>query len=189
MKSKTTKKPKTTKRTKNPSLTNIQKNSPPSGPNPPLSSINIAKVLSGFLTFRSSVKELSESIQKIEKIMDSTFQVVELASTMLQQHHRSLFPPFSSGEQPYAPFTARNRKKNRPLNLINEDDEEIPVIRLPEPREPFLSPSGPPFLPNINFQQILSFLSSPLIQRLVSQFFKPKSTPTISRKAVKKKTG
>lgn len=189
MRSKNIKKPRATKRTNKELTATTKKVNPPpaSFPNTPLSSINIAKILSSFLTFRSSVKELSQSIQKIEGMMDSAFQMFEMATRMFQQNRGNMFPPLPPGQRPFPSLNARNQQNHRPFDFF--EDEEIPVIDLPEPRERFPSSRNTPSLSNINFQQILSLISSPLIQRFISQMFKPKSVPTISQGPSKKKRG
>ena len=49
-------------------------------PLPPMTSEHIAKVLSGFMTLRSTIKTLSKSIQKLENIMDSAYKIFELSN-------------------------------------------------------------------------------------------------------------
>lgn len=189
MKSRNTPRPRTIKRTKK-QLTPASKRKPkaPSTtlPAPPLSSVNIAKILSGFLTFRSSVKELSQSIQKIENIMDSAVQMFEIASKVIRQNHSNMPLPLPPGEQTFLPLSSRKRSKDRSFEF---SDEDIPIIDFPELDERYPAAPGSSIFSNINWQQILSLISSPFVQRLITQLFKPKSSPTISKKSIKKKRG
>jgi len=164
---------------------------PVSQPIPPLSSINIAKILSGFLSFRSSVKDLRQSIQKIESMMDSAYQMFEVASKVMSQKSRgkSDFPSLPPGESPFSPFSVKETEKN-PFPSFMDEEEDIPVIRLPEPPGPgpFSSFPGLPFLQNLNLQQIFSLISSPLVQRFITNLFKAK-TATVSQRQTKRKQG
>lgn len=146
----------------------------------PLSSINLAKLLSGFMTFRSTIKDLSHSIQRMENLMDSTYQMFEIASRMLSgsspQERRNLLTllPTPKGKQP-------------------EEDEEIPVIHLPfEEKRDSGSAGMPlgPLLQNIDFSQLLAIMQSPLFQNLISNLFRTNKSATVStRTDLKRKQG
>lgn len=133
---------------------------------PVLSSKNIAKLLNGFLVFRSTVKDLSQSLQKVENVMDSALGMFEMASRYNRQSFRRpdptpMLPPFIQEEG------------QRTLQV----DDDIPVIHPPaglenaEPGLPF-----PPFLKQIPLAQILALLQSPLVWRWLSDLFKARKS-------------
>ncbi|MFC7442141.1 hypothetical protein [Laceyella putida] len=122
---------------------------------PQLPSANIAKILSGFMTFRSTVKDLSQSIQRVENMMDNAYQMFEIATkVMSNMNQQGGFPSLPGG--------------NRPPSTL---DEDIPVIKMPFDDEPTPGPF-PGQMPSFNFGNIFSLLQSPLFQRLISGFFR-----------------
>lgn len=121
---------------------------------PGLSSVNTAKMLSYFMTFRSTVKELSSSLRRMEKMLDSTYQMFEIAQHVMNQKKNIQPLPFSS-----TPSTQSPVPKN----------EEIPVIELPDDEE-----SPPPLaevLSRFNPRLLYDLLKSPIVQQLISQLF------------------
>ena len=119
----------------------------------PLSSLDLAKIMNHFLTVRSVVKELSVSLKRLENIMDSLFQMFEIAQTFMVGKQRAperpplrLIPP---------------RPSNKPL--LNLREEESRSVDSP-------SNSPAPFPGNIDIGQILALLQSPLVQNLLSQW-------------------
>src|SRR5690606_40723671 len=60
----------------------------------PLSSLNLANILSHFLTVRSMIKELSTSLERLENILDSLYQMFEIAQTLMVQRRRTPGRPF-----------------------------------------------------------------------------------------------
>lgn len=132
-----------------------------------LSSINIAKMLSHFMTFRSTIKDLSVSLQRMEKMLDSTYQMFEIAQTMMD--HKS------NPKQ----FPAPVRKK-QPRQ--DPDQEEIPIINLPQddsvPQSPFSQ-----LFRHFDPQLFMQILKSPMAQRLFSQLLaQPKNASARIRK-------
>lgn len=117
---------------------------PATNPNP-LSSLNMANILSHFLTVRSAIKELSTSLQRLENILDSVYQMFEIAQTFMAQQQRA------PGRPPLRLIPPRT-PKNSPL-----EQEGV-------------SPSGDSPLGNIDIGQIMALLQSPLVQNLLSQW-------------------
>jgi hypothetical protein len=134
---------------------------------PVLSSKNLAQLLNGFLVFRSTVKDLSQSLQKVENVIDSALGMFEIASRFNRQSSlgRSepspMLPPFNQEES----------------QRIHQEDDDIPVIHPPaelenaEPDLPF-----PPFLKQIPLAQILALLQSPLVWRWLSELLKARKS-------------
>lgn len=120
-------------------------------PFPQLNSANIARVLSGFMTFRSTVKDLSKSLQRVENMIDNAYQMFEIASKVMSQTKQQGFPALPDEQR--SPSTA---------------EENIPVIRLPEEGSP---PGFAGQAPSFNFGNILNMLQSPLFQRILSGLF------------------
>lgn len=145
-----------------------------------LSSINIAKVLSGFMSLRSTVQDLSQSIQRIENMLDSTYKILELTNHISASNRRRRHRPFSM----LAP-SRQEKKRPQPIG----DEEEIPVIEWPDeektnPQLPFA-----PLLQSINIDQIIEILKSPFVQKMIAQIFQPKPASTSSYSPMKRKQG
>ena len=50
---------------------------------PAFSSLNISKMLSHFMTFRSTIRDLSSSLQRMEKMLDSAYQMFEITQNII----------------------------------------------------------------------------------------------------------
>jgi len=110
----------------------------------------LANILSHFLTVRSAIKELSTSLQRMENILDSLYQMFQIAQTFMIQKQRIPGRP--------------------PLRLIPPRTEKKPPIEEWE-GESSGAPSNPsPFPGNIDIGQIMALLQSPLVQNLLSQW-------------------
>ncbi|TCS93409.1 hypothetical protein [Hazenella coriacea] len=158
-----------------------------------LSSLNLAKILSGFMTFRSTVRDLSTSIQKVESMMDSAYRMFEVASQIMPQTRQS-------GRQQNHPFPTRPRFSN-PSEPGKPDEDDIPIIRLPmeerqaEPPFPFpnrphpMNRRGRPgggglsfasLLQNMDLNQIMGIVQSPFFQKMIANILQPKETAQTS---------
>ena len=108
------------------------------------------------MTFRSAIRDLSSSIQRMEKILDTTYQMFEIVQSVMkkrQQPIQSLLPPNPESQSPLEP------------------NEDYPLINLPAENE---SPSAPSFsklFSQIDPNLFIQILQSPMIQRLISQLF------------------
>lgn len=133
---------------------------------PGLSSVNTAKMLSYFMTFRSTVKELSSSLKRMEKMLDSTYQMFEIAQQVMNQKNvKSL--PFSS-------------MTPTPEQSPAQPDEEIPVIELPDNEPP---PRLAEIFNRFDPRLLYDLLKSPIIQQLISQLFtQPQKTSYRTRR-------
>lgn len=119
----------------------------------PLSSPNISKMLSHFMTFRSTIRELSQSLQRMEKMLDSTYQMFEIAQNIMTRRNRP----------PLLPEPDRNPPQN--------EQENLPIIDLPDNNEgPIDSPFAHLFR-QIDPRFLFQLLQSPFVQRFISQFF------------------
>lgn len=140
----------------------------------PLSSISLAQMLSGFLTFRSTVKDLSTSLQKMESIMDNTYQFFHLAQQFMGK--KSIF---QNQRRPLFPFPKNPGNSNSTdLSLPNE---EIPVIHLPNNMGNITNPLLGRLLQNLDLNQIMSLMQSPFIQKMISNLFSRGNTAQTSR--------
>ncbi|WP_044640251.1 hypothetical protein [Risungbinella massiliensis] len=162
-----------------------------------LKTLDMAKILNGFLTFRTTLKTLSSSIQQMETIMDSTFQFFDLAQGFFPKKNRPSLgtPPRANRERP--------RERSNDARLI--EDIEVPDLQLPfasnNRRLAKNSQSGPGndsgefsfanMLQNIDIQQVMSMLQNPMIQRMLSQMFqaKPASTSQFIAASERKRKG
>ena len=119
----------------------------------PLSSLNLANILSHFLTVRSMIKELSTSLKRLENILDSLYQMFEIAQTLMVQ---------------------RRRTPERPLlRLLPPRTQQSPSGWQQGEFPSGDSPDSPASFPgNIDFNQIMALLQSPLVQNLLSQWMR-----------------
>jgi hypothetical protein len=131
---------------------------------PPLSSRNIAQILSHFMTFRSTISDLSSSLQRIEKMLDSTYQIFEIAHLAIGQR---------GGPRRLPGFFKRNNER--------QQEGQVPVINLPD-EDTAPNASLAPLLQNFDPQLIMRILRSPLAQRLISQLFSQPQAMTSSHK-------
>ena len=80
----------------------------------PLSSLNLANILGHFLTIRSVIKDLSTSLKRLENILDSLYQMFEIAQTLMAQKQRT------PGRPPPSPDPSTQHQK---IPLRVEEDE------------------------------------------------------------------
>jgi hypothetical protein len=141
-----------------------------------LSSANIAKVLSGFMTFRATLKDLSYSLQRMQSLMDSVYQVVGMASNLMGKSRQRRFGLPSN---PFQPFP-------RPRRI---EQEEIPRIQLPFEQQGEATSSTNSPLKNFDFSQLWNIMQSPLFQGLISGLLNNKAKPTVSAQPKTKNRG
>jgi hypothetical protein len=128
----------------------------------PLSSQNLAKVLSNFMTFRSTIQDVSKSLAKLESILNTTYQMFEtfqrLSALRKSSPGNPLFSLFSSKpfsqSSPFLPFSPHPSNNN------------------PAPKTPFS------LFEQVDIKQIFSLLQSPLFQGLLKSFLHQQNTPT-----------
>lgn len=125
----------------------------------PLSSLNLASIISGFANVRSTIQDLSQSIQRIERIMDSAFRMFELAQTYMGNRNGPRRPLF--------PFGPPGGFRNRPPSLpFSDDNRDNP------------GPFSPPGLSgNLDLSQLWNLLQSPILQSLLRSFAKVSELP------------
>ncbi|PTX59892.1 hypothetical protein C8P63_11036 [Melghirimyces profundicolus] len=128
-----------------------------------LSSIDLSKMINGFYTLRSTLKDLSSSLQRIEKIMDNAYQMFEIANHFVGQGRA--FP---------------RRRFRPPLRLVKpnrHEEEEIPRLNLPGPdEEAGQGGSLSTLLQNIDIPQMLKFLQSPFFRQMMTEFTQAKTS-------------
>jgi hypothetical protein len=125
----------------------------------PLSSLNLASIISGFANVRSTLQDLSQSIQRIEHIMDSTYRMFELAQQFLANRRGPRRSPFSFGQ----PGGFRNRPPSLPFP---DGNRGAPGSS---------SPLG--LLSNLDLGQLWNLLQSPLLQAFLRSFAKVNELP------------
>lgn len=139
-----------------------QKNSTPQNNQTDLNSINLTKIINGFYTLRSTLKDLSQSLHRMERIMDNAYQMFEMANQFMgQRRSPSRFRP--------------------PLRLVKpnrHEEEEIPRLNLPPPNP---DPEGntqssPNPLQQFDFSQLIKILQSPLFKQILSQLMQAKTS-------------
>ncbi|SDW58574.1 hypothetical protein SAMN05444487_104190 [Marininema mesophilum] len=116
---------------------------------PTFTTPNLANVISSFYTIRSTVQQLSDSLQRMEKIMSNAYQMFEIANTFMGRRN--------------APGLFGGPRRRPRLRLIKppEEDGEIPRLNLPDelPRG-----GGGSF----GISQIFKLIQSPIVQQLLS---------------------
>lgn len=126
---------------------------------PKLSTSQIVKILDHFVTVRSTVKNVSASIQRIENFIDSTYQLMDIANYFIgntKEKGVTIPPP------------PKNQEEEIKKSKLPFKDEEIPVIDLPKDKE--AAPSVGQILSKIDPKLLLSLLGSPVIKRFLTQF-------------------
>lgn len=125
------------------------------------------------MTFRSTIRELSQSLQRMEKMLDSTYQMFEIAHNIMTKRNRpSLLP----------------EPEKSPLH---DKQDNVPIINLPDDKEgPIDSPFAHLFR-QIDPRFLFQLLQSPFVQRFISQFLAApnKTAATKVKYASKRKHG
>jgi hypothetical protein len=120
-----------------------------------LPNINILKIMNGFVSFRSTIHDLSQSLQKLESMMDHTTKLFSVGRNL------------RSGKGPFVPQLPKP-----PIRRDEFKDEEIPIIKLPK-----MPPSRSPFirlLEYVDMGKVMNILQSPILQNVLTQIFSPK---------------
>ncbi|WP_141201609.1 hypothetical protein [Paludifilum halophilum] len=127
-----------------------------------LSTPTLSDVISGFFTLRSTVKELSLSLQRLENIMDNAYRMFDLANTVLSRKQ----PP----------------RRRPPLRLVkpNREEEDIPRLNLPPEEGTEGAPLGKLF-ESLDLSQILKLIQSPAAQQLMNGLLKSQTSSDHSR--------
>jgi hypothetical protein len=126
--------------------------------------INILKLMNGFVSFRSTIHDLSQSLQRLESMMDHTTKFFSIGRDL--RTGKSPFVP----QLPKPPVSKDEFKKKDVFQ-----GEEIPIIKLPKmppPRSPFLR-----FLQYVDMGKVLNVLQSPFMQNIFAQMFSTKPAP------------
>lgn len=120
-----------------------------------LSSINLVSVLDTFYTIRSTVKDLRVSLEKLDNTMDSAYQMFEIAQSFLNGQATSrrrsrlqLLPPPNRGTfQQRPPLGGEESTRDAPNGGSLADAFK-----------------------QIDMEQIMGILQSPLVQNMINQF-------------------
>jgi hypothetical protein len=119
--------------------------------------------MDGFVSFRSTIHDLSQSLQRLESMMDHTTSLFSVGRNI------------RAGKGPFVPQLPKPPvSKNDFKNEFK--DEEIPIIKLPKmppPRSPFLR-----LLQYIDMGKVLNILQSPMMKGIFTQMFAPKPAAT-----------
>ncbi|GGA38847.1 hypothetical protein GCM10007416_09770 [Kroppenstedtia guangzhouensis] len=147
-----------------------QKRLPPRETPSDSASNGLTKLITGFYTFRTTLKEFSESLQRMEKIMDNAYQMFEMATQFMNQ--KQSIP----GRPPLRLVQPRREEEE-------EDEEVIPRLNLPslDGNPDSDTPSSSPPFQNFDFTQLLKILQLPFVRRLMSDLMqagpRQKGTP------------
>lgn len=125
----------------------------------PLSSLNLASIISGFANVRSTLQDLSQSIQRIERIMDSAYQMFAVTQHYMANRSGLRRSPFLFGQ----PRGFRERPPSLPFPGGNRDAPAPP------------SPLG--LLGNLDLRQLWNLLQSPMLQSILRSFAKVSELP------------
>lgn len=134
-----------------------------------LSTPSLSTIISGFFSMRNTIKDLSDSLQRMEKIMDNTYRMFELATSLWGQR------PGTRGRLPRPPL--RLIKPNPGPHFSPEREDEIPRLNLPpEDGKNDGNPSLARLLDNIDMSQILKVMQSPLVQQMLNSMMQAKTS-------------
>lgn len=134
----------------------------------PLSSQNLAKVLSHFMTFRSTIQDVSKSLAKLESILNTTYQMFEIFQRVNTLRKTNPSNPLLSLFTPKPP---------------NPSSPSSPFLPLPpHPLNNNPTPKAPSSLfEQLDIKQIFSLLQSPLLQGMLKMLFQQQTSPTRKR--------
>ncbi|SFS94202.1 hypothetical protein [Marininema halotolerans] len=133
----------------------------------PMTTPNLANVISSFYTIRSTVQQLSDSLQRMEKIMTNAYQMFEIANSFMGRRRE---PGLFGGP----------RRRPR-LRLIKppEEDGEIPRLNLPD--EPPGGGNGA-----FGIGQLFKLMQSPFVQQMLSGLMNAKTSDQESKPSKQK---
>ena len=117
-----------------------------------LPNINILKIMNGFVSFRSTIHDLSQSLQKLESMMDHTTKLFSVGRNM------------RTGQKPFVPQLPKP-----PVSKDEFKGEDIPIIKLPK-----MPPSRSPFLrllEYVDMGKVLNILQNPMMQNMFTKLF------------------
>lgn len=135
------------------------------------SKLDLTTLINGFFTFRTTVKDLSLSLQRLENIMDNAFKVFDIANNWVGQQ--------------------RSPWRRPPLRLVRprqEPDEDIPRLDLP--------PDGPPgmgggqqsggnplgkLMENVDMGQLFRLMQSPVVQNILKGMMQARTSDAQTR--------
>lgn len=124
-----------------------------------LSSIDLVSILNSFYTVRSTVKDLRVSLEKLDSVLDSAYQMFEIAQGFInRESSRPRRPPLrllpSPGNRSSQAYRRRESpgQTERPSEDVQSDNPLAGIFE------------------NIDMEQIISLMQSPLVQGLLKQF-------------------
>ncbi|PTM58669.1 hypothetical protein [Desmospora activa] len=131
--------------------------------------IDLSSVINGFFTFRTTVKDLSLSLQRLENIMDNAFRMFEMATGWMGQRRPGRRPPL------------------RLIRPRQELDEDIPRLDLPLDDSPGMGrrqTGGNPLakmMENVDMTQLFKLMQSPIVQQLLKGMMQARTSDAQTR--------
>jgi hypothetical protein len=126
-----------------------------------LPNFNILKLMNGFVSFRSTIQELNQSLQQLVSIMDRSSKMYSAGRD-------------TTGRGPFLP-----QLPSPPVNKPEFSDEDIPIIKLPNMpnlNSPLLRMFG-----NIDMNRMMGIIQSPIFQNILTRIFPVKQATTRAR--------
>jgi hypothetical protein len=123
-----------------------------------LPNFNILKLMNGFVSFRSTIRDLNQSLQQLVSIMDRSSKMY-------------------SARRDTGPFLPQ--LPSPPVNKPEFSDEDIPIIKLPNMpnlNSPLLRMFG-----NIDMNRMMGIIQSPIFQNILTRIFPVKQATTRAR--------
>ncbi|MDR6224514.1 hypothetical protein [Desmospora profundinema] len=122
---------------------------------PELSKINLSTLVNGFFTFRTTVKDLSQTLHRLENIMDNAYQMFEMASQWAGSRGRPRRRPPLRLIQP-------RRGPGEEIPHLDLPMEEGPMGRHPDSTNPLFK-----LMENVDMGQLFKLMQSPVVQQLL----------------------
>ena len=131
-----------------------------------LSSINLVSILNSFYTIRTTVKDLRVSLEKLDSALDSAYQMFEIAQGVFKSQQSDKRRP---------PLQLLPPAKNR-----TSQQKKLAGTDLPSSQKKSSNPESPfeGLLDNIDFEQVMAMMQSPVVQGLLKQLFQGEGTGT-----------
>lgn len=161
-----------TRRNNRHSQSNVQ--TQPTSLIPSLNSINLVSILNTFYTIRSTVKDLRVTLEKLDRAMDSAYQMFEIAQGFIGNDRSR-----SGGRSPLRLLPSPNRMSNPP-NRTNDMPQSAPDNNNQEDNNPLAG-----LLQNIDIEQIFAMMQSPIVQNLLKQLAQGESSEALSDQQAK----
>lgn len=141
---------------------------------PSLNSLNLVRILNSFYTIRSTVKDLRVTLEKLDRAMDSAYQMFEIAQGFIGTERSR-----SGRRTPLRLLPSPNRTSNQPSER-NGMPQTSPDNDEQADNNPLAG-----LLQNIDIEQIFTIMQSPIVQSILKQLAQGESSEAATNQRAK----